>query len=136
MQRILAFDFGLLETGVAFAQFITGDARGVRTLRCADGQPVWREVKALVADYNPQILVVGLPLNMDGSESDMCARARDFAERLGAKTQLDVCLQDERLTSRIAAAELEAARALGRAKTDHELAACYIAEDFLAMRVD
>ena len=129
--RVLSFDFGLKFLGVAAGQSITNSAEGVTTLRCKNGKPSWPELKALTENYAPDKLVVGLPLNMDGSESEMSTLARNFGRQLSLKTGRDVVFQDERLTSKSADSELEHAQAYGQAETDHELAACMIAEDFL-----
>ena len=75
---VLTFDFGLRHTGVAIGQAITGTARGIMTLKCNDGQPQWHEIRALVETYAPTSLVVGLPLHMDGEESEMSSRVRAF----------------------------------------------------------
>ena len=128
---VLAFDFGLSRTGVAVGQTVTGNARGVATLICRDGKPNWREVAALVDEYAPSALVVGNPLNMDGTPSAMSERAAAFAEALERKFDLSVHTHDERLTTHAARSEFEAAKAVGRAATEHELAACLIAESWL-----
>lgn len=129
--RVLSFDFGLKFLGVAAGQSITNTAAGVTTLRCNEGKPKWREIKTLTEKYAPDTLVVGLPLNMDGSESEMSRLARNFGRELSRRTGRSVVFQDERLTSKSAESELEHAQAYGQAETDHELAACMIAEDFL-----
>ena len=131
-QIVLAFDFGLTETGIAIGQTITGNARGVATLVMRDGKPKWREIKELVAEYAPTLLLVGLPLHMDGEESEMSAAARAFAETLEANVGLPVVLQDERLTTKEADSRLDFAREEGIARTDHELAACIIFDDWFA----
>ena len=131
---ILAFDFGLANIGVAAAQTLTRTARGVATLGARDGVPDWRAVHRLIEEYQPLALIVGLPLNMDGTESPMSETARQFAAKLADRFGLDCPLQDERLTSREAREGLEDARAAGVASTDHELAACLIAESWLATR--
>lgn len=128
---VLSFDFGLRYIGVAAAQSVTGTARGIATLNCREGVPAWREVEALVARHKPDQLIVGLPLNMDGSRSEMCEQAERFASELARRVRLDVSMQDERLTSKLAAEFLPEAEAQGQARTDHELAACFIAEDYL-----
>ena len=63
------------------------------------GAPQWPQIEALVAQWRPRCAVVGLPLNMDGSESDICLRARKFAARLHGRHGLPVYLCDERLSS-------------------------------------
>ena len=132
-QTVIAFDFGLRQTGIAIGQTITGTARGVATLLCRQGKPKWYELNDIVDQFQPQHFVVGLPLHMDGQESEMSALARDFADQLQQRYKVAVTLQDERLTSRIAADELADAKAAGVAQTDHELAACMICSDWLQL---
>lgn len=127
----MAFDFGLRHIGVAVGQPVTQQARGVSTVLAKAGKPQWRDIRQLIQVYDPRQLVVGLPLNMDGSESEMTDHARTFAQRLGNQTGLPVALQDERLTSHAAAPHVETAHALGEAETDHELAAVLIGEAYL-----
>lgn len=129
---VMAFDYGLKYTGVAVGQRVTGTARGTTTLKSKNGTPNWRDLKAEISTHKPHILIVGLPLNMDGTESDMSDHARNFAEDLAAKTELKVLMVDERLTSHAADAALKDARLAGQSKTDHELAACFIAQTWLA----
>jgi putative Holliday junction resolvase len=68
-------------------------------LRARDGQPDWQRVAALLQEWQPQQLLVGDPLNMDGSASELCQRARRFARRLHGRFGLPVELMDERLSS-------------------------------------
>ena len=133
-QVVLSFDFGLTETGVAVGQTITGNARGVATLIMKEGKPQWRDVEKLVTEYAPTLFLVGLPLHMSGEESEMSNAARGFASRLEQKFGLSAVLQDERLTTKEADDRLEFARQDGTAKTDHEIAACIIFEDWFANR--
>lgn len=97
---VLGFDFGLKHIGVAVAQTVTGHSTGLRTLLAKNGNPSdWPELKALVSEYQPIAIIVGLPLNMDGSESTMARRARKFADTLAHRTGCDVITSDERLSS-------------------------------------
>lgn len=128
---IMAFDFGLRHIGVALGQTVTHTATGVVTLKAKDGKPDWRELQDLLKEYRPTHLVVGLPLNMDGSPSEMSALAERFAGELGRRSGLTVTLQDERLSSREAKASFDDAKATGQAKTEHELAACLILRSWL-----
>lgn len=121
MAYVLAFDFGLRHIGVAAGQTVTGTASPLTTLRARDGKPDWPELAKLVADWSPARLLVGLPLNMDGTESEMCERARRFAAELERRTGLPTELVDERLTTR------EANEAGGT----HAHAAALIAETWL-----
>lgn len=121
---VLAFDFGLRHIGVASGQTVTGTATPLTTLRARHGRPDWAAVAELVASWRPLCLLVGLPLNMDETESDMSERAREFAAALERRTGIPSLLVDERLTSR-------AAREYGG---EHAAAAALIAETWLNRR--
>lgn len=96
---------------MASGQSITGTASPLPELKAKDGKPDWPAVEALVAQWKPDAFVVGLPLNMDGSESAMSARARKFANQLHGRFGLPCHLIDERLSSR-------EARDIGRAHAE------------------
>jgi len=128
---IICFAFGLKHIGVAVGQTLTRTARGVVTLAARQGKPKWPVVDKLIAQYEPFVVVVGLPLNMDGRDSDMATRARAFSVQVAQRTKPRVVLHDERLTSVTAKAEFKDAKAVGRASTEHELAACFILESWL-----
>ena len=76
-----------------------GSTQPLPIVRAKDGRPEWDELEALIAEWRPDLLVVGEPLNMDGSESEMSARANKFARRLQARVQTKVTMVDERLSS-------------------------------------
>ena len=96
---VLAFDFGLRAIGVAAGHSPSGASRALKSVRARDGAPDWHDIQARIEDWHPQTLVIGLPLNMDGSESEMSARARRFARQLEARFRLPCELIDERLSS-------------------------------------
>lgn len=123
----LCFDFGTHQIGVAYGQTLSRTARPVAVLRARDGQPVWAEVALLVAEWRPSLLVVGLPLNMDGSESDFCRRARRFARRLRARTGMPVTMVDERLSTVAAKSEAGRPRDYRRHPVDGGAAALILA---------
>ena len=100
--RVLAFDFGLKHIGIATGQSVTGTASGLTTINARAGKPDWVALDTLVAEWHPDYLVVGLPLNMDDTESDMTVHARRFAERLRSRYGRPVEMHDERLTTRAA----------------------------------
>ena len=81
LRLILGFDYGTKQIGVAVGQVITGQARELCTLKAQNGVPDWNQVEALIKEWKPDAVVVGLPLNMDGTPSDMCLRAEKFARR-------------------------------------------------------
>lgn len=96
---VLIFDFGTRQIGVAVGQTVTGSARPLAILSAQDGAPRWKQVEALLNEWQPVLLLVGLPLNMDGSESDFCPRARRFGRRLHGRFNLPVLMVDERLST-------------------------------------
>lgn len=96
---ILGFDFGLKQIGIAVAQEVTRTATPLEIIKAKDGQPDWNRVQSIIDEWKPSSLVVGLPLNMDGSDSPMAVRAKKFAQRLHGRFGLKVDLHDERLTS-------------------------------------
>ncbi|MCD1607427.1 Holliday junction resolvase RuvX [Stutzerimonas kunmingensis] len=96
---LLGFDYGTKQIGVAVGQVITGQARELCVLKAQNGVPDWQQIEALMREWQPDALVVGLPLNMDGTPSDMSARAEKFARRLNGRFNLPVHTHDERLTT-------------------------------------
>ena len=131
---ILAFDYGERYIGVATGQPITGSATPLTTLKARDGRPDWNAVRELVTTWQPTLLVVGLPLNMDGTNSAMADRARRFAERLERETRVKTSLADERLTSFSARQSRQEQGGRGSKSQDqsHALAAALIAETWLS----
>jgi len=97
--QLLAFDYGLKNIGVASGQTETGIATARAPLKARDGIPNWDQLAALLEDWRPELVLVGLPLNMDGSESELSTRARKFARRLEGRFGLKTELVDERLSS-------------------------------------
>lgn len=104
-QTVLAFDYGLKNIGVAYGQSLTGTASELPPLPARDGVPDWERVGKLIKEWQPQLLLVGLPLNMDDTESELSQRACKFANRLNGRFSLPVELFDERLTTRMAKEE-------------------------------
>lgn len=98
-QRLLAFDYGLRQIGVAVGSTGFGTSEPLPILRARDGQPNWDEVGALLAEWQPNLLLVGDPLNMDGSVSELAERARKFARRLEGRFNIKTEMIDERLSS-------------------------------------
>lgn len=98
-QTILAFDYGTATIGVAAGQTLTATAAELAPLKARDGIPDWKQIERLLHEWRPALLVVGLPLNMDGSESELAARARKFARRLHGRFGVGVQMMDERLST-------------------------------------
>ena len=106
MSTIIGFDFGTKSIGVAVGQSVTGTASPLSALKAKDGIPNWDAIEQLFKEWQPERLVVGLPLNMDGSEQPLTQRAKKFGNRLHGRFGLPVSFQDERLTSTAAREEL------------------------------
>lgn len=98
--RILAFDWGLRNVGVAVGNAVLKTAEPCTVIRAKDGVPDWSDIEKLINTWQPDLLLVGEPLNLDGSDSDMASRARRFARRLEGRFGIPVTLVDERLSSR------------------------------------
>ena len=125
---LLAFDYGTRKIGLASGNDLIGTASPLLPLPCNNGQPDWDRVAAVLDEWRPDTLVVGLPLNMDGSEGPSSARARKFARRLHGRFGLPVVMVDERLSTR------EARERTGQRGADPKvdsMAAVVIAEGLL-----
>ncbi|MFK5216775.1 Holliday junction resolvase RuvX [Glaesserella parasuis] len=131
-QTVLAFDFGTNSIGCAVGQSITGTAQGLSAFKAQDGIPNWEQIGKVIAQWQPDFLVVGLPLNMDGTEQPLTQRAKKFANRLNGRFNLPVELQDERLTTVEAKSEIFTRggfKALKKGKVD-AISACLILESW------
>lgn len=96
---LLAFDYGTKNIGVACGQTITRSANALAPLKARDGVPDWSHIEQLLQEWKPDLVLVGLPLNMDGSESELSTRARKFANRIHGRFGVKVATVDERLSS-------------------------------------
>lgn len=133
MSVALGFDFGTRRTGVAVGNGITGNARALKAITTGD----WGAIEEFVDHWQPEALVVGLPLDTDGSDQAITNRARNFMDDLAAHFGLPVHAIDERYSTIEAADRLRQDRASGRkakraAKGDTDaLAAQVILENWL-----
>ena len=108
-QQVLGFDFGTKRIGVASGQSLTFSTTELPPVKATDGTPNWQQLDALLKEWQPDTLVVGIPLNMDDSISEMSRRARRFANRIQDRYQLPCFIIDERLST-IEAKEIHYAR--------------------------
>ncbi len=100
IQGVLGFDFGTKSIGVAVGQSITGTAQPLKALKAKDGIPNWDEIDKLLKEWQPELLIVGLPLDVYGQELEtITPRAKKFANRLKGRFGINVVLHDERLTT-------------------------------------
>jgi putative Holliday junction resolvase len=132
---VLAFDFGTRRTGVAVGNTLTRGAQPLTTLDVDRDDERLTAIAKLVAEWQPQALVVGIPVHADGTPHAMTARARRFARALEARFALPVAEADERHTTAIAKSALNDSRAgrAGRAQRD-ALAAQLILQGWLDER--
>ena len=135
-RNILAFDFGLRRIGVASGQDVTASASPLGTVRNGDEGVDIERIAALIREWHPDLLVVGMPYHADGSDSEMQAPVRAFISQL-ERFELPIETVDERHTSQEAHKVLKDARAAGtRGRLSREdvdaAAAVMIAERYLA----
>lgn len=97
---IMGFDFGTKRIGIAIGQTITQTARPLETIKAVEGIPNWDILSKLIKKWRPHAFVVGIPLNMDGTDQPITQRARKFAENLREHYHLPVYEMDERLTTK------------------------------------
>ena len=98
----MAFDFGLSKIGVAIGQSITKSASPIHNLKAKNGCPNWHDVNKLINEWQPDAIIVGLPLNIDGTEQPITKKAKEFLETIKKKYQLPTFLVDERFTTKSA----------------------------------
>ncbi len=115
-QTIMAFDFGTQKMGMAVGQALIESATPLALFPMKDGVPQWENLLKIIKQHQPQLFLVGLPLNMDDSESELSTRARKFARRLRHQSNINTLMVDERLTTREARDELDHYQAQGRGK--------------------
>lgn len=131
--RILAIDPGTKRCGVAACDELRVTTRALPFLERKSWKKLLLDIKDLVSEFDAKALVIGLPLNTDGSESEMSAEARKMARKFSLSLNIPVFLQDERVTSYEAKARLwEKGRSLPETRklVDSEAAAIILA-DFL-----
>ena len=95
----MGFDFGMKRIGVAVGQKVTQTASGLTVVQACDGIPRWEYLDKIVLDWQPEKFIVGLPLNMDGSKSEMSQKAHKFSRRMSSRYNIQSEMFDERLTS-------------------------------------
>lgn len=114
-RTLLGFDYGRRRTGVAVGQSLTCTATALTTLMAKSNKPDWQSIDALVKEWQPNALVIGVPLHMDGSAQKMTDAARKFGRQLKQRYNLPVHEADERLTS------VEAEQNIGSAVDKHAI---------------
>lgn len=113
---IMGFDYGRKRIGVAIGQQLAATTRSLDTVAVRENKPDWDHISHLLDEWQPDLLLIGLPMNMDGSEHDMSKAARRFANQLNGRYQLPIELVDERLSSVEAESIIHEARRHGSIK--------------------
>lgn len=96
---VMGFDFGTRRIGIAVGQRLTDSANALESIKAKDGVPDWDALERIINEWQPDAFVTGLPLNMDGTPSEMSRRAAKFSRRLEGRFHRPSYTQDERLTS-------------------------------------
>lgn len=138
VQSVLGFDFGTKSIGIAIGNALTCAATPIPAIKARDGIPNWETVEAVLAKWQPDKIIVGLPLNMDGSEQELTRLARKFGQRLHGRFLYPVEYQDERLTTADAKARLfeqGGYKALAKGAID-SVSAALIVESWLESQYD
>ena len=104
VETIFAFDFGVKRIGVAMGNTMIRQAQPVKVISAIDNATRFADIGALLDEWKPARLVVGLPMHPDGAEHEMTARARKFANQLNGRFNLPVELVDERYSSAVISA--------------------------------
>jgi putative Holliday junction resolvase len=133
---VLAFDFGTKRIGVAVGETHTGLAHALVTIPATRDEESMRAIAALVEEWRPALLVVGLPVHADGMAHAMTERARRFARALEGRFGTRVELCDERFTTQAASGALREAGVRGRHRKSarDRVAAQLILQDYLDRR--
>ncbi|QCI17922.1 Holliday junction resolvase RuvX [Buchnera aphidicola (Acyrthosiphon lactucae)] len=96
---VIAFDFGIKKIGVAVGENITKKGRPLNVLNAHNGHPNWDTVKNLIQYWQPKFIIVGLPLNINGTKQKITNESEKFANLLKYKFNIVVKMHDERLTT-------------------------------------
>jgi len=130
---LMAIDMGEKKVGFALTDMNRIMAMPVEVLRFDNDKQKIEHILGLLAKHKPCGIVIGLPLNMDGTDSDQTTKVRSFAEKLSTKCDLQIYMQDERMTSSAANSLLKSMgmNRKDRHQIDDQVAACLILESVL-----
>lgn len=96
---VIGIDYGNKSIGIAIGQTVTLEARELTNFKASNGIPNWVEFQNLFRNWEPDALVIGMPLNMDGTINEYCARVKKFSNKLHGRFRVPTFTQDERLTT-------------------------------------
>jgi putative Holliday junction resolvase len=140
-QLLLGFDFGTKNIGVASGNSLTATAMPLAPINAYRGTPEWHSLDQLVSEWTAKLMVVGLPLRMNGAENWMSRKARRFAVELRERYLVSCVMVDERLSSFVAQNEVRDANIKIRKKhqqakqhaSTHSIAACLILDAWFSL---
>ena len=110
---VMAFDFGEKRIGVATGETMLKVAHPLTTINAEENEAKFTQIGRLIAEWRPALLIVGLPMHMDGESHAMTSLSKKFAQRLEGRYNLPVVMVDERLSSAEASQNLRAAGVSG-----------------------
>lgn len=113
---LMAFDFGEKRIGVATGETILKTAHALTTINAEQNDVKFAQIALLIAEWQPSLLIVGLPMHMDGEPHLLTQLSKKFAQRLEGRFNLPVVMVDERLSSAAAAQSLSEVGIKGRAQ--------------------
>lgn len=105
----LGFDYGTKRIGIAVGNTVSVSATALDTIQVRNGQPDWGHISRLIAEWQPDALIVGWPIQMDNSDNPVTPRARRFGNQLDGRYNLPVHHVDERLSTHMALSEIREA---------------------------
>ncbi len=132
--RIIGIDYGDARVGIAVSDLLGITAQGVKTVKNTGIKQLLGEIKAVINEYKPEKIVIGLPKNMDGSEGFRVDATRDFADKLKTVYKGEIVFWDERLSSMGAERYLNETNTRGKKRKAvlDTVAACIILEGYLS----
>ncbi|WP_343189921.1 Holliday junction resolvase RuvX [Buchnera aphidicola] len=99
MNYIMSFDYGTKNIGVAIGQKITNTGNILKSVKIKKNFLDWKKIEKIIKYWNPKTIIVGLPLNMNGTEQKITKKTKNFAKKIKKKFNLKVFLHDERLST-------------------------------------
>ncbi len=105
----LGFDYGTKRIGIAVGNTVSVSATALDTIQVRKDQPDWDHISRLIAEWQPDALIVGWPIQMDNTDNPVTPRARRFGNQLQGRYNLPVHHVDERLSSHMALSEIREA---------------------------
>ena len=97
---VMAFDYGLRNIGIAIGQNITKSASTFYAIKAKEGVPDWVKLDSIIEEWEPGLIIVGDPFNMDGTKSEFQKKIAKFSTELKNRYEIELQMIDERLTTK------------------------------------